>query len=123
MLDYGFSLYESVPLPEIDHLSFTLPVFNGCESEVKVSFDRGRYPSLPDAVTLPRDHAEITLTVLLPRFLWGEVTAGDTVGYAVYRYAGEIIAEIPLAIEKTVEPISYRFDLLRRLKEFFFQRN
>lgn len=123
MLDYGFSLYESVPLPEIDHLSFTLPVFNGCESEVKVSFDRGRYPSLPDAVTLPRDHTEITMTVLLPRFLWGEVTAGDTVGYAVYRYAGEIIAEIPLTIEKTVEPISYRLDLLRRLKEFFFQGN
>ena len=121
MLDYGFSLYESVPLPEIDALSFTLPVFNGCESTVTVAYDRqnrlGTNGALgyTEAITLPRDHGEILLTVELPRFLWGDVHAGDTVGYAVYRYEGEIIEKIPLVATSSVAQIPYRFHLLRRI--------
>ena len=116
LLDYGFSLYTSVPLPDIDALSFTLPIFNGCESTVTVSYDKAVSPDHAEAITLPRDHGEITLTVELPRFLWGEVCAGDTVGYAVYRYEGAVIEKIPLTANASVPPIVYRFHLLRRIK-------
>ena len=125
LFDYGFSLYESVPLPRIDALSFTLPVFNGCESTVTVAYDRQKHLGTTEAlgyteaITLPRDHEEILLTVELPRFLWGEIHAGDTVGYAVYRYKGEIIAKIPLTATASVAPIAYRLHLLRRIAALF----
>ena len=117
--DYGFSLYSSVPLPNVDTLSFTLPVFNGCESTVTVAYDRTRSKGYTEAITLPRDHGEIVLTVELPRFLWGEIREGDTVGYAVYRYKGEIIEKIPLTATASVAPIAYRLHLLRRIAALF----
>lgn len=117
LLDYGFSLYESVPLTESGRVTYTLPVLNGILPTATVSFETS--DGLPVRVALPRDHGEITATVRLPRHLWGDYGKGETVGSVVYAADGELLCELPLTLDCEVRSISYTFRVFERLKAYF----
>ena len=116
LFDYGFSLYASVPLTESGRLSFTLPVLNGVHPTATVSYETA--DGLPLRVTLPREHAPISMRVELPPHLWGSYTKGQVIGKAIFLCGDTVLCEVPLALDAPVEEISYRFRPLWRLREF-----
>ena len=79
MLDYGFSLYESVLLCDNEEYLLPLPVVGGADGYVMLANK--------DAlrVTLPKARGEITATVEAPRFVYAPVAEGETVGHVFYR--------------------------------------
>lgn len=124
MLDYGFSMYESVILSESGRLSYTLPVFNGSEPTVTASFETEN--GGPLSVILPKGHEEVTCIVELPQYLWGDAKAGTTVGSVRFLCDGETVCEVALTLDEDVTGISYRlglFDKLRGLLSGETERN
>lgn len=117
MLDYGFSLYESVPLTDGPRIAYQLPVLNGTTPSATASFTSGS--GAPLTVTLPKGHGEITARVELPRHLWGSDPRGTPVGRIVYLCDGAVLCEVPLTLEEDVTEISYRFRFFERLKRAF----
>lgn len=103
LLDYGFSLRESVTLCEPDGICIAVPVVGGAKSSVIVSNPEGLLRSLP------KEHPEITRTVELPRFLYAPVETGETVGRVLFRCdldrdgKAEVIGEAPLTVQYGVE--------------------
>ena len=103
LLDYGFSLRESVTLCEPDGICLMVPVVGGVGEAVFVGNPQGL------SCSLPREHPEITRTVELPRFLYAPVTDGETVGQVLFRCdldgdgRAEIIGRTPLAVQCGVE--------------------
>lgn len=118
LLDYGFSLYESVALTETGHVSYTLPLLNGVTPTVTVSYRTS--DGLPVRVSLPREHGEITETVLLPRHLWGDYACGDTVGSVVYSMDGAVIATLPLTLDTDACGITYTLGIRKRIRALLF---
>ena len=117
MLDYGFSLYESIPLTDGGRISFTLPVLNGISPTAEASYETA--DGLPLRVTLPKDHGEITTRVELPRHLWGDYAAGTEIGRLRFFCDGKQICSVPLSLDADVFGISYRFHLLKRILALF----
>lgn len=99
LLDYGFSLRESVSLCEANSIVFTVPVVGGENTSVIVSNPQALCRSLP------KRHPEIQQTLELPRFLYAPVCDGETVGRAVFRCdldgdgTAEIIGETRMTVQ------------------------
>ncbi len=92
LLSWGFSeytRYAAVP-PAI-----SLPVVGGEYGEVAL------IPQGTLALTLPKEHGEITCQTNLPRFLFGGFEAGKEVGVLIYRLNGIEIGRIPLVTATT----------------------
>lgn len=92
LFDYGFAnfataSFHSCGLPE------TLPVVGGTQGETQL------VPGEESAATLPLEQAQaITRRVLLPRFLYAPVTAGEQVGEVQYWLNGEALYRLPLFV-------------------------
>ena len=99
LLDYGFSLRESVSLCEVNGIVLTVPVVGGEKDSVIVSNPQALCSSLP------KNHPEIRQTIELPRFLFAPVGDGEEVGQAVFRCdldgdgKAEIIGETPITVQ------------------------
>ena len=109
LLDFGFSQYERF---RAEPPALTLPVVGGELGEVSL------LPAEELTVTLPRDHAPLSCTVVTPRFLFGGFEAGHKVGYLIYRLDGVEIGRIPLLTATACareEPLS----LWARFKRIF----
>lgn len=117
MLDYGFSAYESIPLLESGRFEYELPIFNGTATTVTASYATS--DGQPLSVTLPKGHGEITLTVELPRQIWGTYDAGTSVGRLLFFCGSELLCELPLSLDAPVSEISYQFDLFGRIRDLF----
>ena len=107
MLDYGFAGLESVVLCEAGELSRELPCVGGTANAVRVA-NAERV-----SATLAKDHGAITVTLYAPHFLFAPVTAGDTVGTAVFRCGGREIGRCALTAQSASEYIQ---------KKGFFER-
>ena len=87
LLSWGFSEYERfVATPP----ALSLPVVGGELAFVTL------IPQESLAMTLPKDHGEITCQAELPRFLFGGFEKGKEVGSLIYRLDGTEIGRIPL---------------------------
>lgn len=117
MLDYGFSMYESVTLAENGRLSYSLPVFNGTSATATASYktESGE----PLAVVLPKNHGEVTCVVELPQYIWGNVAAGTTVGRVTFFCDDKAVCEVVLSLSEGVTQISYRLGIFERITAFF----
>ena len=117
MLDYGYSMYETVVLSESGALSYTLPVLNGTVASVTASFKKE--DGSPLSVILPKNHAAITCTVELPQFLWGSYKKGTKIGRVIFFCNEQPICEVPLTLDCDAPEISYRLGILDKLKQLF----
>ena len=112
LLDWGFSHYECfTPTPD----AITLPVVGGTASTVSVM------PVGTVSLTLPRTHGEITAVTELPRFLFGGIKRGDTLGRLLYYLDGKVIATIPLQAAEDVPRATLRRGFLQKLQDVLFR--
>ncbi len=117
LLDYGFSMYESVLLCEPGFYHAPLWMVSGTQEYVMVENT--------DSLTaiLRRDHGRITCMVELPRFAFAPVQAGQTVGRLVFTEtatdgSSRELGSVPLYASYAVEEVVYKrtfFDWLRSL--------
>lgn len=79
MLDYGFSLYESVSLCSAGEYSFSIPV-RGCGQNIVIRAEN------TDGVSavFRRGGAGCRVSFEMPEYLTAPVKYGDTAGYAVF---------------------------------------
>ena len=111
MLDYGFSLYESVPLAQVGEFRYEIPVLGGTAGSVWLT----NTESL--SVTLPRSHGEISVTAEANHYLCAPVCAGDMHGTLIFRCDGKILGTLPLLAENGSEAIPTKTSAADRLKE------
>jgi D-alanyl-D-alanine carboxypeptidase len=115
MLDYGFSLYESVSLCEVGSYHAPLWVQSGTQEYVMVENTDAL------SVTLRRNHGEIVCRVELPRFVFASIQVGDQLGQLSYwerQRDGSLreIGSVPLYAANTVEAVRYKISLWERIK-------
>jgi D-alanyl-D-alanine carboxypeptidase/D-alanyl-D-alanine carboxypeptidase (penicillin-binding protein 5/6) len=122
MLDYGFGLYETIPLCDAGFFSAPLWLVSGTQEYVMAE----NTDSL--AVTLRRDHGPIRCVVELPRFAFAPVRAGDTVGQL--RFFEEArdgtkreLGAVPLKAAYGVEAVTYPQGFWERLLALFHKKN
>ena len=122
MLDYGFDLYETIPLCEAGAFSAPLWLISGWQEYVMVENTDAL------AVTLRRDHGPIRCVVELPRFAFAPVSAGETVG--CLRFFEEArdgtereLGTVPLKAAYGVEAVTYPQGLWERLLALFHKKN
>ena len=118
LLDYGFANYQRVELCPAD-FRFCLPVVGGKETYVTVGV------SQTASVTLPIGSPVIEQTIECPRHLYATVNKGDICGRMLFLCdtdgdgVKEIIKEIPLVAEYTVERNAPRRNFWQRLWQWF----
>ena len=122
MLDYGFDLYETIPLCEAGAFSAPLWLISGAQEYVMVENTEAL------TVTLRRDHGPIRCVVELPRFAFASVSAGETVG--CLRFFEEArdgtereLGTVPLRAAYGVEAVTYPQGLWERLLALFHKKN
>ncbi len=118
MLDYGFSLYESVSLCEVGSYHAPLWVQSGTQEYVMVENTDAL------SVTLRRNHGEIVCRVELPRFVFASARVGDQLGQLSYwerQRDGSLreIGSVPLYAANTVDAVRYKISLWERIKALF----
>ena len=122
MLDYGFGLYETVPLCEAGFFSAPLWLISG-SLEYVVAENTDAL-----AVTLRRDHGPIRCVVELPRFEFAPLEAGQAVGRL--RFFEEArdgtereLGAVPLKAAYGAEAVTYPRSLWERLLALFSKKN
>ena len=118
MLDYGFGMYETVPLCDIGSFSSPLWMISGAQEYVMVENTEAL------SAVLRVDHGDILCIVELPRFEFAPVSAGQTVGRLRFYEAGrngtkQELGSVPLAAAYDVEPCIYKLTLWERICSFF----
>lgn len=119
LLDYGFSQMESVELCDAHEVCTPLSVVGGTANAVFISN--------PQALTvaIPKKHSEIVKTLEAPRFLYAEVTSGETVGRLLYQCdlngdgTLETIGETPLVAQSSVARIKAKKSFWQWLRSIF----
>ena len=118
MLDYGFSLYDTIELCQAGAYAQPLSVVGGTQDYVMVKNTQG--------LTLPihKGYGDIVCQVEIPRFVYAKVTQGQLMGYMVYTTTlpdgtQVTLGRVPLYAGYSVEPISYKQNLGQWLKSLF----
>ena len=113
LLDYGFSIYRSIELCPAD-FRFCLPVVGGNDPYMAVGVAQSV------SVTLPIGSPVIEQTIQCPRYLYAPIKEGDVCGQMLFLCdtnndgMKEIIKEIPLIAQYSVEQYSPRLSLWQR---------
>lgn len=112
MLEYGFSRCAPVAIVPGGALCYTVPVVGGERTFVDCY--------APDGVTLTLpEGTEALLRIELPRFLWGEIRAGDRVGQALVVVNGKSAVTLPLCAASDVSPVIYEKSIWQRICDIF----
>ena len=118
MLDYGFSLYDTVELCPVGAFNAPLWVVGGATEYVMVKNT--------DALTLalPKNHGHIRCVVELPRFVFAPVATGDQLGRLVFYESNsdgewQYLADVPLYAQHDVHAEVYKKSLFEKISEFF----
>lgn len=90
MLDYGFSLYENVSLAHEGEFCYDLPVVGGTSASVKAENREAL------AVTLAKNHGEISVKTELPRFIYAGQKTEKPIGKLRFFEGGREIGELSL---------------------------
>ncbi len=116
LLDYGFSLYENVPLVQAEELSFDVPVCGGVCDTVSVS------NATALTLSLPKSRGDIEMVVCLPRFLYAGVEKGARVGEVRYILDGKEIGEVALYADEEVSAVIVKNSIIEKIISFFRKR-
>ena len=114
MLDYGFGMYETVPLCDIGSFSSPLWMISGAQEYVMVENTKAL------SAVLRVDHGDILCIVELPRFEFAPVSAGQTVGRLRFYEAGrdgtkQELGAVPLTAAYDVDSLTYKLTLWERI--------
>lgn len=96
LLDYGFSMMQSVAFDGAQ-VTARVPLAGGSLDSVQVQGAAGEIRSLPAV-----DAERIERRVLLPKFLYAPVHAGDKVGQVQYFAGGKEIYSLPVVAAESV---------------------
>ncbi len=96
MLDYGFELYESVSLAEAGQYRFELPVVGGEKATVRAENREAL------ALTLAKNHGEISVKTELPRFIYAGQKTERPVGKLRFFEGGREIGSLPLYLAEEI---------------------
>ena len=114
LLDYGFSLYESVMLADLGDITLELPVCGGVREMVTVcNADRV-------TASLPGGKGDIAMVVELPRFVYGGVSKGQVVGTVRYFENGREIGSAPLVLTEDAPEAPKKQNLFKKWLSFIF---
>ncbi len=118
MLDYGFSMYESVTLCEPAFFSAPLWAVNGVQDYVMVENTETL------TVVLRKDHGAVRCLVELPRFEFAPIRNGQTVGRLLFceqRADGTQteLGSVPLVAAYGVDGVTYPQSLWEWICRFF----
>ncbi len=113
MLDYGFSLYESVSLADVGEYACTLDCLGGDAEQITAS------NHAPVTAILPKDRGPITVRVTANRPLCAPISAGDKIGEILFYAGGEEIARTPLCADVDLNTVVTERTLPQKLKDFF----
>ena len=118
MLDYGFSLYESISLCGAGSYCAPLWIQSGKQEYVMVENTDAL------SVTLRRSHGEIVCRVELPRFEFAPIAVGEELGRLSYweRLKDGSLRElgsVPLYAANTVGAARYNLSLRERIQSIF----
>ncbi len=111
LLDYGFSLYESVTLAEPYGISYELPLLGGEQLTVRCSNPHAAN------VILPREHGELEMRVEINRYLAAPIKKGTAVGMVSWYSDGEKLAETEVTAEYSAALKQSDGGLLSRLRD------
>lgn len=112
LLDYGFSICQTVTLTPTDGVMATVPVVGGVSSELQCA------SQTTVSVTLPKG-SQPTVVLELPRFVYAGVSEGKQLGRAVWYLVGNPIAEVPLYAAEDCIPKEFPPTILERICRFF----
>ncbi len=118
LLDYGFSLYESVTLCDPGFYNAPMSLMSGdCDYVMVENTDTL-------SVVLPRNHGRVECVVERRRFDFAPLSVGDTVGRLCFyevnaRGEKRFLGEVPLRAAYSVEAVTYKRTPLERLRELF----
>ena len=113
MLDYGFSLYESVSLAEIGEYTCTLDCIGGDTAQITAS------NHAPVTAVLPKNRGPISVQVTANRPLCAPIAKGDVIGEILFCAGGEEIARVPLCADCDLKSPAEEKSITQKLKDFF----
>jgi len=115
LLDYGFANYAYESFSGANALEITkLPITGAIETSVPIT------ASDFCALVEKQNVGKTECTVTLPESLKAPIKAGDTVGTVKYTLNGQLLAEIPITAQSTVERITFLQILGQLLKEMLY---
>lgn len=110
MLEYGFSLYESVHLADAGDYNISLSCVNGRKSNLLCT----NFTSL--STTLKKgSKSNLTAIYEGKRFVFSPVKQGDKVGQIVYYLDGEKIASLDIYALESIKTIKYKKSIFERI--------
>lgn len=98
LLDYGFSTVQPIAFDGTQVLG-RLPLVGGSADSIAVQGAAGGTENF-----LKADAGEIQRRVLLPRFVYAPVQAGDEVGRVQYTIGGEEVYSVPILAKENAAP-------------------
>lgn len=113
LLDYGFSLYETVTLADIGEITLDIPVCGGIKTAVSV------YNMNAVTASLPREHDQIQTVIELPRFVYGGAEKGQIIGTVRFFADGQEIGSSPLVTAESVPETPKKQNFFEKLLAFF----
>jgi len=99
LYDYGFSQIKKFEMP-VDNQNMLLNVVGGKRD---IAYLKQKEPA--ELTLMTDDVSKITKKIILPRFEYAPLNAGDEVGRAEYILNGEVIKSIPIVVDGGVEEL------------------
>ena len=118
MLDYGFALYEGVPLCDSNFFSAPLWLISGTQEYVMVENTEAL------SAVLRVDHGDVFCVVELPRFEFAPISAGQILGHLRFYErmkdgSNRELGAVPLAAAYGVDACTYKLTLWERIRSLF----
>ena len=112
LLDYGFSLYETITLAKNGEFTYEIPVCGGTKTAVTL------LNTETVTVSLPKQHGEIQTVIELPRFAYGGIEKGKILGRVRFFADGREIGCSPLAVSEDVPEMEIQKNWLEKILFF-----
>ncbi len=109
MLDLGFATLERATLIEPAESAFICPCIGSEKGELIIRNRDGL------SMILPKGEHNFTRRVILPRYLWAPVMAGDAVGKIELYDGGTLLGEVTLYAEEDAPRMEYKQSFFERI--------
>ncbi len=113
MLDYGFKKVKQCQT-DFDCTGIKIPMIGADKDHITVKADKAGIPLTDSQLK------SLQSTVHLPKFLYGEVSAGEKIGEIQYSLSGKTICTVPVTANESCNAISQNTDIFTAI--FLFIR-
>ena len=96
LLDYGYSILESVSLAKIGQFQYTVPVIDGDHETIDIENTEEL------SVIRNKGGSEITAKTEIPQYIVAPVNEGDVIGKVSFYENGEKIGEVDLKAKTSI---------------------